>query len=63
MVNRILAWHGWRTGNDWGFWLRIFGYGFAISTLVPSFSERLGYTKCWRLFGRVKVVGIGPWWK
>jgi hypothetical protein len=62
VINRLIAWHGWRTDNDWGFWFRVFGYGVAVSTMVPNFSERNGYTPYLR-FGRVKLVGLRPWWR
>jgi len=43
MVNWYLDKHG--------FWLRIFGYGFAIKPLSQGllFSERYGYTKIYRI--------------
>ena len=51
---KIITYHIWRLNKDWGFWARIFGYGIAISTLKPLFSERYGYTKILRI-GRIKI--------
>jgi len=51
---KVFCYAAWRLESDWGFWFRIFGYGMAVSTMTPMFSERFGYRKIWRI-GRVKI--------
>lgn len=54
-----ICWHGWKTQAHWGFWFRILGYGLAISTMEPLFSERIGKRKTLRIFG-VKFEWLTP---
>lgn len=54
---KLFECNGWRTGNDWGFWFRVFGRGLAVSTMRPTFSQRNGYSRMLRI-GRVKIVTI-----
>lgn len=48
-------------GAAWraGFWVRVCGYGVAVSTSPPLFSERHGYRRCVRVFG-VKFEVLRP---
>ena len=50
----MIKWHYWKDTLGWGFWIRIFGYGFVASTLLPTFSERLGITKVFKI-GNIKI--------
>lgn len=56
---KIFSGAKFKLGKDWGFWFRIFGYGIAVSTLKPVFSERNGYTKIIKI-GRVKIKLLKP---
>jgi hypothetical protein len=56
---KFIAGTGFRQGKDWGFWFRIFGYGLAVSTLQPLFSERNGYRRTFRIFG-IKIEALAP---
>ncbi len=51
---KMISYAGFRQGEDWGFWFRVFGYGIAVSTMSPLFSERHGFRKAIRVFG-VKI--------
>jgi len=55
----IFSCEGFRQGKDWGFWFRIFGYGLAVSTMKPMFSERNGLRKTVRILG-VKFETLTP---
>ncbi len=46
---RVLSSYVWREKDDWGFWIRLFGYGFSISNSPPLFSERAGLRKAVRI--------------
>lgn len=51
---KAFACNGFRNqlgGKYWLFWFRIFGYGLAVSNLIPCFSERHGFIKVTRIFG------------
>lgn len=48
-----------KQGKNWGFWFRVFGYGVAVSTMKPMFSERVGARKTVRIFG-VKLEWLKP---
>jgi hypothetical protein len=56
-MKKIFECDRWRTGSDWGLWFRIFGRGLAVSTMLPTFSQRHGYTAMLRI-GRVKIVPL-----
>ena len=43
----------------WGFWIRIFDYGIAVSTDEPIFSERYGYRRVLRIMG-IKFEYLPP---
>jgi hypothetical protein len=41
----VIAYHFWR----YGFWIRIFGVGVGVRRDTPSFSERNGYARIFRV--------------
>jgi hypothetical protein len=44
-----------------GGWIRIFGYGVAITNARPLFSERYGYRRVLRIWGwGVSLLGVTP---
>lgn len=57
---KFLSGHAWRTGDDWCVWFRVCGYGLAISTMTPLFSERNGYETGYVRIGRVKFKALKP---
>ena len=58
---RFLCWSTFRNqAHGWGFWFRIFGYGlYFANKLKPCFSERMGITPYWIIFG-VKIAPLKP---
>lgn len=54
------CWNAWREGFRFGLWFRLWGYGLAIGTMRPMFSERMGYARrTMRVFG-VKFCALIP---
>lgn len=51
--------HGYNTAGEWGFWLRVFGYGVSVSNSPPMFSERAKLRKTVRFFG-IKFEWLTP---
>jgi len=58
MMN-LLSGSAFKMGKHLGFWFRICGYGLAVSTMTPMFSERNGYRRTVRIFG-VKLEALTP---
>lgn len=56
---RMFCGSAFKTGDKWGAWFRVFGYGLVISNMEPVFSERKGLTPCLRVFG-VKIKPLTP---
>lgn len=54
-----LSFNAWREPPFSGAWVRVFGYGLAISNTPPLFSERAGYRKTIRI-GNWKAVALRP---
>lgn len=56
----IVCGSAWRMSDHWGVWFRIFGYGLAVSTMTPLFSERSGYATGYVRIGKVKIKILKP---
>ncbi len=56
---KIINGSAFRTGSDWGAWFRFFGYGFAVSTMEPMFSERYHFRRVIRILG-IKIEWLHP---
>jgi hypothetical protein len=50
-----MAYQVWR----YGFWVRLFGVGISVRRDTPSFSERNGYARIFRVCGWI----VKPLWR
>lgn len=48
---KLICGESWKSGEYWGYWFRVFGYGLYFSNIPPWFSERYGLRKSRRIFG------------
>ncbi len=59
MKHKWFEYAAFRTPEYWGFWIRLFGYGFAVSNMTPCFSQRAGLSRYFRI-GPVKIEPLTP---